>query len=139
MIKHTITVGIVGWGLWFSSLMFEVQSALAMQARPWLGSLVWTTIVESNGISSCCQAEAGSVSAQRAEAMLLSVSYDQAEITAATNTTQAHAAPPHQREQPALTKEEGTRETFVLEPIHLLLLGSGLIGLGMLRNRHRKV
>src|SRR5262249_36251233 len=65
--------------------------------------------------------------------------HEQVGPVVSVNTPQGHSATSPKREKRVLTGEEATREGFVLEPIHLLLLGSGLIGLGALRNRHKRV
>ena len=139
MIRHAITVGIVGWGLWFSSLMLEVRGAVAMQAHPWPGPLVWTIAEESNEILPCCGVGEDPESAKIWNSTPSEVSHEHAERVASANASQGHPAPPLEREKRTPAEEEAARDGFVLEPIHLLLLGSGLIGLGMLRNRQRKV
>jgi len=78
----------------------------------------------------CCEESAPS---------LFETIHEQPELVASANASQGHPALPLQREKRTPTEKEAMREDFVLEPIHLVLLGSGLIGLGMLRNRHKRV
>jgi hypothetical protein len=139
MSRHTIMVGIVASALLLSCVAFNVRRAVAIQADAWPGSPAWTRAEESNEILPCCRVEEDSTSAKIWDGAPFAVSYDQTERVASVNASQEHAVPPLQREKRAPAEEESTREEFVLEPIHLLLLGSGLIGLGMLRNRHKRV
>ncbi len=138
MRRHAITVGIVACALLFSHVIFNGQRAVAVQTNTPLGTFVWTVAEDSTVLLPCCQTEEEPVPAKIGDPALVTVNHEQAERVASANVSSGHAAFPTKRDNREPAGEEVEREEFVLKPIHMLLLGSALIGLGMLRNRHRK-